>query len=228
MKNVHPIYFNYFLIGKASSFEEWTYNRFRNNVVLVNNVSARHELFPVTEIQQAYLIGRKGIFELGHVSCFMYQEYDLPETFNIARFEQCWNYLIQRHEALRIIFPSDTRQQILNEVPHYTISTINLACIHSTNDQLLEQRREELSHRILPANQWPLFDVQVTRFIAENESRIRLHIGIDILILDLWSINLLFYELQQIYHHPNISFTPLTLSYRDYVLTEQQLKDTII
>ena len=188
----------------------------------------RYELFPVTEIQQAYLIGRKGIFELGHVSCFIYQECDFPDIFDISRFEESWNVLIQRHEALRIIFPSDNEQQILKEVPHYTISIHNLDNVTSINGQLLEQRRERLSHQILPANQWPLFDIQATRFIIDNQYRIRLHIGIDLLILDLWSILLIYRELQQIYHQPNISLTRLTLSYRDYILTEQQLKETIV
>ena len=173
------------------------------------------------------MIGRKGIFELGHVSCFIYQEYDFSDTFDITLLEQSWNYLIQRHEALRIIFPSDTEQQILKEVPYYTVSEHIIDDNNSINDQLIE-RRERLSHQIRAADQWPLFDIQTTRFMINNEYRIRLHVGIDILFLDLWSMILIFYEFQQIYHHPNISFIPLTLSYRDYILTEQKLKDTII
>ena len=75
-------------------------------------------------------IGREGYIELGQVSCFKYEEYDLPSTFDIEKFEKALNYLIQRHETLRIIFPSDTEQKILEKVPYYTISIFDLNEIH--------------------------------------------------------------------------------------------------
>ncbi|CAF3939902.1 unnamed protein product, partial [Adineta steineri] len=178
-------------------------------------------------IQLAYLVGREGVIELGHVSSFGYSEYDFSSTFDIECFEQALNYLIQRHEALRLIFPSHTEQKILKIVPHYTISILNLDDIQSSQNHLIE-RREQLSHQIRPADQWPLFDFQITRFIRDDGYKIRLHFGIDILILDFWSHNLVLHELNQLYCNLNDTLVELKLSYRDYILAQQGWKHTTI
>ena len=154
--------------------------------IIITNDELRNQTFPVTDIQYAYLIGREGFIELGHVASFLYQEYDFSSTFDVQRLEKALNILIQRHETLRIIFPSNTEQKILEKVPYYTISILNLEDVPSVKNQLIE-RRQQLSHQIRPANQWPLFDFQVTCFIIDNEYHIRLHIGFDALILDFWS-----------------------------------------
>ncbi|CAF1486244.1 unnamed protein product, partial [Adineta steineri] len=197
----------------------------QDNTILVADELSRYEPFPVTDIQQAYLVGREGVMDLGHVSAFAYQEYDFSSTFDIECFERALNYLIQRHEALRLIFPSHTEQKILKIVPYYTISILDLDDVQSCQKYLI-QRREQLSHQIRPADQWPLFDFQITRFICDNGYKIRLHFGIDILILDFWSINLILHELNQLYCNLNDVLVDLKLSYRDYILTEQQWKHT--
>jgi hypothetical protein len=72
-----------------------------------SDVTSKYLPFPCTEVQQAYLFGRRGYVELGQVSCFSYQEFDLSSHFNIQRFEQALNQLIRRCEALRVIFASN-------------------------------------------------------------------------------------------------------------------------
>ncbi|CAF2882271.1 unnamed protein product [Rotaria sp. Silwood2] len=192
--------------------------------LIEHDESSRYEPFPVTEIQQAYLIGRSGHIELGHVSCFCYQEYDCPPKFDIERFEEGFNHLIQRHETLRIVFSSETQQKILKNVPHYTISIFDINEVMPVEEQLLK-RRSQLSHQIRPIDQWPLFDIQLTRFIIDNEYQFRLHVGVDLLIVDLWSLNMILYELNQLYLNANTVLTPFNLSYRDYILAEHQIKD---
>ncbi|CAF3787875.1 unnamed protein product, partial [Adineta steineri] len=199
----------------------------KENIIFVVDELSRYEPFPVTDIQLAYLVGREGVIDLGHVSAFVYREYDFPSTFNIERFERALNYLIQRHEALRLIFPSHTEQKILKIVPYYTISILNLEDVEYSQRHLIE-RREQLSHQIRPANQWPLFDFQITRFISDDGYNIRLHFGIDILILDVWSTNLVLHELNQLYYNMNDNLVELKLSYRDYILAEQKWKHTTI
>ncbi|CAF4209052.1 unnamed protein product, partial [Adineta steineri] len=199
----------------------------RENIILVTDELSRYEPFPVTDIQLAYLVGREGVFDLGHVSAFAYYEYDFSSTFDIECFERALNRLIRRHEALRLIFPSHTEQKILKTVPYYTVSILNLDGVESPQKQLIE-RREQLSHQILPADQWPLFDFQITRFTSDDGFKLRLHYGIDILILDVWSQNLVFYELNQLYYNSNDNFVELKLSYRDYILAQQHWKHTTI
>ncbi|CAF4177261.1 unnamed protein product, partial [Adineta steineri] len=199
----------------------------QENIILVADELSRYEPFPVTDIQLAYLVGREGVIELGHVSAFVYNEYDFSSTFNIGCLERALNYLIQRHEALRLIFPSHTEQIILKTTPYYTISIFNLDDLQSSQKHLIE-RREQLSHQVRPADQWPLFDFQITRFISDDGYNIRLHFGIDILIFDFWSMNLVLHELNQLYCNLNHNLVELKLSYRDYILAEEQWKHTTI
>ncbi|CAF3951285.1 unnamed protein product, partial [Adineta steineri] len=199
----------------------------QENILLVTDELSRYEPFPITDIQLAYLVGRGGVVELGHVSAFLYSEYDFSSTFNIECFERALNYLIQRHEALRLIFPSHTEQKILKTVPYYSISILSLDDIQSSLKHLTE-RREQLSHQIRPADQWPLFDFQITHFISNDGYNIRLHFGIDALITDVWSINLVLYELNQLYYNLNDNLVELKLSYRDYILAVQQWKHTTV
>ncbi|CAF0780319.1 unnamed protein product [Adineta steineri] len=203
------------------------YSTSRENMILVADELSRYEPFPVTEIQLAYLIGREGVTGLGHVSAFGYSEYDFSSTFDIECFERALNCLVQRHEALRLIFPSHTEQKILKTVPYYTISIHSLDDVQSSQKHLIE-RRKQLSHQIRSADQWPLFDFQVTRFISDGSNNIRLHFGFDALILDFWSTNLILHELNQLYCNLNHNLVELKLSYRDYILTEQQWKHTTI
>ena len=187
--------------------------------------SSRYQSFPTTEIQQAYLFGRGGYLDLGHVACFTYQEYDCPANFDVQRFEQAFNQLIQRHETLRIIFPSEMEQCILEHVPYYTMAIVDLNDQESIEEQLIQQRTH-LSHQLRPADQWPLFNIQLTRLLINNQYQYRLHLGFDILILDLWSLNLILHDLYQLYSHPATNLQPLTLSYRDYIIKEEQIKST--
>jgi amino acid adenylation domain-containing protein len=214
------------LLGKELFARERVPLALTGNFVTGNN-SSRYEPFPATDVQQAYLFGRKGYVDLGNVSCFSYQEYDCPPNFDRVRLEQAFNYLIQRHETLRIIFPSETEQKILENVPYYTIVMFDLNNHMPAEEQLLK-RRSQLSHQVRPANQWPLFDIQVSRLIVDSKHQYRLHIAFDLLILDLWSLNLILFEMNELYHNPNAILTTISLSYRDYILAEHQLKDMFV
>ncbi|CAF1439300.1 unnamed protein product [Adineta ricciae] len=199
--------------------------RTKQTYTLGVNQIEKYRPFPVTEIQQAYLIGREVINQSDHASCFQYEEYDMSSTIDIEQLEKAWNYLIQRHEALRIIFPSNTEQRILEKVPNYTIFILDLNDIQSIEEVLIE-RRKQLSHQVRPSNQWPLFDIQVTCFSIGNEFYKRLHIGLDLLVLDLWSIKLIMSEWNQLYFMSNAPLNTINLSFQDYVLTQRQFKNT--
>ena len=80
------------------------------------------------------------------------------------------------------------------------------------------KRRQYLSHQVRPVEQWPLFDIQVTRYTVNNQDTFRLHIGFDALILDYWSMLVIFNELHQLYSDPDINFPELQFSFRGYLV----------
>ncbi|MEH2088675.1 MAG: amino acid adenylation domain-containing protein [Nostoc sp.] len=181
---------------------------------IVPNPEQLYQPFPLTDIQQAYWLGRNEAFELGNIAAHGYLELDC-DRLNLTRLNQAWQKLILRHDMLRAVILPDGQQQILTTVPAYEIEVLDL--------QDLEVMREQMSHEVLPADQWPLFRIRATPI---DEQRTRLHLSFDALIADAWSVFMLMREWLDLYNHPEFVLPPLELSFRDYVLGESTLKNT--
>ncbi|MBI4785227.1 MAG: amino acid adenylation domain-containing protein [Oscillatoriophycideae cyanobacterium NC_groundwater_1537_Pr4_S-0.65um_50_18] len=183
----------------------------------------RYEPFPLTDMQHAFWVGRSGILELGHVSNHGYYEIEGREL-DLERLNQTLQVLIQRHDMLRAIVSLDGQQQILQDVPVYQIEVLDLRGQGETAIATqLDAIRQSMSHQVLAADQWPLFEFRATRLDGD---RLRLHISYDLLVFDAWSLFRLFEEWFQLYQNPNCVLPPLELSFRDYVLAEQSLSQT--
>ncbi|HEU4321543.1 MAG TPA: MupA/Atu3671 family FMN-dependent luciferase-like monooxygenase [Roseiflexaceae bacterium] len=178
--------------------------------------------FALTDVQQAYWVGRSGAFGLGNISTHAY--YEIDTTVDLERFAAAWRRLIDRHGMLRAVVRADGAQQILAEVPPYEIVVHDLRGLD--REQVQERQaaiRARMSHQVIPSERWPLFEIQAARL---DDTRSRLHISVDALIVDAWSMQILFGELSQCYHTPAADLVPLELSFRDYVLAEQALEQT--
>jgi len=187
----------------------------------VPDLAHRHEPFALTDVQQAYWIGRTGAFELGQVATHIYMEIN-ARGVDLARTERAWQRLVDRHDMLRAIVQPDGRQQILETVPPYHMQILDLRG-QSAEEQSagLEGVRRQMSHQILPSDRWPLFEVRATRL---DDERSRFHISYDFLIGDAWSWQILTRDLARFYDDPDAAVPPLELSFRDYVVTAQELE----
>ena len=83
-----------------------------DSYILTPRPEERYEAFPLTDIQQAYWIGRNNHFDLGGVGTHGYEEIYRKEI-DASRLEYAINYLIQRHEMLRMVVTPDGMQRIL-------------------------------------------------------------------------------------------------------------------
>ncbi|HBL30251.1 MAG TPA: non-ribosomal peptide synthetase, partial [Acidobacteria bacterium] len=183
----------------------------------------RWQPFPLNEVQQAYLLGRLGNLELGDVAAHSYLEIEV-ETREPERVERAWQRLIERHDMLRVVFTPDGRQRVLAEVPEYRIEILELAGLPPDEvEAALAAVRERLSHQVLPADRWPLFEFGISRLAAE---RIRIHISLDLLIADAWSSQILLREFAQFAADPALQMAPLELTFRDYQLAAEALTRT--
>jgi amino acid adenylation domain-containing protein len=182
---------------------------------------ARFEPFPLTDIQQAYWVGRQSAFDLGNIAAHGYMEVDGREL-DLPRLEAAFNRLILRHDMLRAVVSADGRQQILRTVPEYRFATLDLreAPEDSCNGQLGALRRE-MSHQVLDTAVWPLFDIRASLL---PDGVLRLHLSIDVLIFDALSFDILSEEWRQLYAGGELP--PLTLSYADYVHGLALMKET--
>jgi amino acid adenylation domain-containing protein len=183
----------------------------------------QYEPFPLTDIQQAHWVGRNSVFELGNVANHVYIEFEIS-NLDLSRLTAAWQKLIDRHDMMRAIVLSTGEQKVLEKVPAYQIPILDLRGLDEkeVGDQLAAIR-EKLSHQVLPSEQWPWFNIQATYL---DNRQIRLHINIDLLILDAASIRILFQEWNQLYQHPEICLTPLEVSFRDYVINKNNLQDS--
>src|SRR4051812_14950975 len=91
---------------------------------LVHDREHRHDPFPLTDMQQAYWVGRSGAISLG-MATHMYEEIEI-EDLDIARLHRAWNQIVERHDVLRAIVLSNGMQQVLEHVPEYPIAVTDM------------------------------------------------------------------------------------------------------
>ena len=90
---------------------------------------------------------------------------------------------------LRAVFTEDGRQRVLDFVPVYTIEVTDLRG-DDKSAATLKAMREDRSHRVLNSACWPLFEIHATLL----SDRVRLSVGIDLLVADAAALITLFRE----------------------------------
>ncbi|WP_171163465.1 non-ribosomal peptide synthetase [Streptomyces sp. I05A-00742] len=184
---------------------------------------ARHEPFPLTDTQQAYLLGRTDLFELGNVSTHAYYEFE--GDLDIPRFTTAWQRVVDRHGVLRLAIDAERgEQRVRPEAPPLPIETEDLRGLGEEDVRTrLAAVRDRMSHRVLPADGPFLFGVVLSRLTDE---RTRVHVDFDALILDFLSWKLLLADLSAYYADPDAELPPLETTFRDYVLAEAETRDS--
>ncbi len=125
---------------------------------------------------------------------------------------------------LRAVISEDGEQRILRSVPPYEVNEVNLT--EATADAIARHVgfvRDECSHEVRPADQWPLFELRITRLPGGTAL---LHGSLDMLVMDVTSIQLLVSELTLLYGDPAHDLPPLDVTFRDYILAEARLEET--
>lgn len=189
-------------IQKKSSYSSQTSNN-------DNNFS-----LPLANLQQAYWLGRQGIFELGDVSPHAWFEYQVKDI-DIPQLERAWNKLVIRHDMLRSVIISDVEQQILPSVPYYSF---NIHDVSSEPEVVAQDKLTHLRKQIstsLDVDFWPLFNITVCNGMY-NVSNI--FVSFDLVILDGRSFKILLDEWCQIYNDLSTSLPNFKSSFRDHLI----------
>ena len=194
----------------------------QKRVQLVPAPADRHRPFPLTDIQQAYWVGRKAAFALGDVSIHFYAEID--SDGDIERLQRAWRQVVARHDMLRCVILPSGEQQILSDVPDYTFLRRDVADLaEAAREAELCAIRDDMEHRVCTLDRWPAFEICATRV---DEGRHRLHLSLDLVNVDGGSAMILLREWADLYQDPHLVLEPLALSYRDYVVAEKKLEGT--
>jgi amino acid adenylation domain-containing protein len=181
----------------------------------------RHVLFPLTDLQHAYMVGRSQAFELGGISASVYFEFDgeLEPDLLGASLRQ----MIERHEMLRAVVDPGGSQRILQlEEIDWGRFGLVVTDMRSRTDaeartEILALRESMIGER-LDLHAGPLFHVHA---VLRPGDRTSLHIGFDLLIADMASIRIFFSEWRTLYDGGVPAPQPLEFSFRDWVIARQ-------
>jgi len=188
---------------------------------LVPDPAGRHDPFPLTDMQQAFVAGRR-LSRSAEVGCHIYLEL-LFEDLDIDRLEHAFNRVLQKHGMLTTIVSRGTQQRMV-EVPHYTIVRYPAGTDESASlDQQLADVRAKLSHRVYPLGEWPLFCVAVS---ALYDGRAVLHLSVDELIADATSLGLVLEQWQTLYENPEREVGKQSVEFRDVVRAERAFESS--
>ncbi|AQS36929.1 amino acid adenylation enzyme/thioester reductase family protein [Shewanella psychrophila] len=180
-----------------------------DNKALIARSKDRYLPFPLTEVQQAYWIGRQKGFALGETSSQFFIEFRV-QGLDVHRFNQAMDKLIERHDMLRAVVRNH-QQQVLRDVPSFS-----LRC-HMFDDldcAKADDIRNELSHQVKNPAYWPLFSIEA---IKDTAHETRLFVSLDNMMLDGLSMQIFLSELETFYQDPLAQLPELDISFRDYI-----------
>ncbi|MFE7623126.1 amino acid adenylation domain-containing protein [Streptomyces sp. NPDC057509] len=182
--------------------------------VLVPDPDRAHEPFPLTAVQAAYHTGRDPRFTLGGVGTWHYTEFDGTDV-DLDRLERAWNTLVRRHGMLRAVV-EDGHQRVLPGVPPLCVPVTDVpAGVDAA--EALAGLRARLSQQVRDPARWPLHAVEAVRYHDGGDTRTRIGVGLDYLVLDALSITTLYAELNALYADPGHELPPVDVSFRDYL-----------
>lgn len=166
----------------------------------------RYRSFPLTPIQQAYLVGRNEGHALGGVNAHFYIEF---ETGQLAekRLEEALNLLIRKHDMLRTVVFSDGTQRALESVPYLEIKLREIK-----EEAQRKVLREELKQRTYELGKWPMFHMEISRMPGESDV---IHFSLDCILLDAFSTQKMMGDLFDLYEGKPVTFPRLT--FREYM-----------
>jgi amino acid adenylation domain-containing protein len=140
-----------------------------------------HAPFPLTPLQQAYVLGR------GEVSAHVFAHHDVSQL-DIPRLQGAWAALCERHPMLRMRLADWPMQRIARQDEadaRQAWTTHDWKGMSAEGAQaLLDQLIPSVSHQVLPAD-GPLYAIHL---VYLPQGRVHLLIGIDMLIADATSL----------------------------------------
>lgn len=177
------------------------------------------EEFPLLDIQEAYLAGRK--ISRDKNGCHMYFEIEFADL-EINRFAAAWNRLVKHHQILRTVI-SRKGQKVISDIQEYKIKVSDLRLKNSEGQsEMIQKIRDNMSHKIYDESDWPLFEIRIS--IVKDKYIV--HFSIDELIIDANGLKLLLNQWSMLYKHMDMELPASNITYRDYVLAIKSFKSS--
>ena len=169
--------------------------------------------FPLTGLQEAYLVGTGNLLELGGVRPTYYLELEVA-GLDPDRAQTAVHQLIARHEQLRTVIRRDGTQCVLpGSPPAYRMSVTDLRGLApAQQERAIDLARREIRDAGVDPFGWPLFDVRLQRLRAH---RYRVHIGMSLMLLDAGGMHRVADEWLRLYEDPECDLPRVVRTYRE-------------
>ncbi|OKP97601.1 non-ribosomal peptide synthetase [Paenibacillus sp. P46E] len=193
-------------------------NSSRNNdLPPFEHLSASHQLesFELNESQQALWIGRGPEFNYGGVGCQGYFEWEV-EHLDFDRFIQAVGLLVDRHPMLRMTIDEDGLQRIGAVDGRKAVEYQDLRSLSPDEmNKEINRVRDDMANDEIGTTQWPLFHFRVSQI---SDSKSRVHLSIDMLVADAWSIfQIIIPDLIDLYAEEQPDLPSLNTTFQEYV-----------
>jgi rhizoxin synthesis polyketide synthase/nonribosomal peptide synthetase RhiA len=190
--------------------------------VIKPNPSERFLPFPLSDIQESYLIGRKLGSKEDAVGCHIYLELEATQSLDIFRLNAAWKRLVEDHDMLRTVILPDGRQQVLQDTQAYDFKVLDLRRkTEVEREAALQKVRGDLSHKVYDTDRWPLFDIRIS---VCPKGKAIIHFSIDELLLDWSGIEMLFAQWQAYYQDPELQLPRPEVRFRDYMVAVKKFE----
>lgn len=177
--------------------------------------------FPMSDIQQAYWVGRRSDIRMGGVGAHFYAEFERHE-WDIDLLEKAWNAVVSRHEMLRTVIQDDGTQRLSESVGYFRFERHDLTDADEESiNRTIEDIRARLSHEIRDLASWPPFSIEAAEL---PDGSVRIFFSIDIVFVDAMSAFQIGREWQAIYEDPGLELPLNQIEFQDVMRVLEERK----
>lgn len=192
----------------------------QDDVICLEHIYKNH--YPMTDLQQAFYIGREDCGAFGSSASHSYAEI-LCKGYSRERVEQVIRKLVDRHEMLRCCMDEDGTHHIYDHltirIPEHDLTGLS----PERQTEAMHKIRHRMENMVLSPSEAPLARVEVSK-CADDTAYV--HLYADELIMDGWSHELLLHEADLLYADPDAVLPEITFTYGDFVEYSEKLKNT--
>lgn len=187
----------------------------------------RYSPFPLSDMQQAYWIGRSSDLQGGGVAMQSYVEIECS-NLDISRLSQALDALVARHEMLRAVVTPDGMQRVLPLPLHFPVTITDLSGLTPEEQNTrLDELAEHLNTTVSDLSQWPQSEIHFSRLASNTDGTEKgiLHFRWDMWATDGRSFQILYEDLAALYLDPHVQLPPLPVTFRDYMMALKELEN---
>lgn len=173
--------------------------------------------FPLSEIQQAYYIGKTFRIELGGRTTKIAYLLEFDLDFN--KFEEALNKVIKDEDMLRVVVINNFEQKVLEELPYYKINRKSIDVDQNKVKKTLDHELNLVFEKKFMPYKWPLFEVD---YLLINKKPY-LIVAFDMLIVDALSLGIISNKIMN-YYNDCKKRTVYGMTYREHIQFKQNEK----